>query len=108
MSTLEERLARQAAIEPRVRRLMAVFDGAIKYTPMLQDHGEGTRDPWTDAQCIAFARKWSDTAMRCLKVAVAMEKRGYGKIDKQHPRWNEGVPYCRNLPTADMLKDAGK
>lgn len=108
MSSLQERLDRQAAIEPRVRKLMAAFDGAIKYTPMLHDHGEGTSDAWTDKQCVAFAKKWHAEAIIGLRTALVAERMGLGPWAEQSPRWNNGVPYCRNQPTAEMLKEARK
>jgi len=62
----------------RIALLAAKFNGAIKYTPMLQDHPE-----WTDAECIAFAKKWH---------AVALKRHKAGD-----QRWNNGIPYCRNV-----------
>lgn len=62
----------------RIERLVAQFNGAIKYAPMLADHPD-----WTDEQCVAFARKWD---------AVARARRQAGDL-----RWNEGIPYGRNL-----------
>ena len=73
----------------RVQGLVAVFNGAIKYVPMLADHPE-----WSDAECLAFARKWH-------VVAIANLKRDPAK-------WNDGIPYCRNQPTVDNLKEAGR
>lgn len=66
--------------EERIQRLVAQFDGAIKYTPMLADHPE-----WTDEQCLAFARKWH-------AVAIA-------RLDAGELHWNDNIPYCRNDPT---------
>lgn len=74
----DQREALAAVLAQRVPGLVAAFDGAIKYTPMIADHPE-----WTDDQCLAFARKWH---------AVAAER--YAKGD---PRWNEQIPYCRNV-----------
>lgn len=62
----------------RINRLVAQFNGAIKYTPMLADHPD-----WTDEACIAFARKWD---------AIARERHQAGD-----PQWNNGIPYCRNV-----------
>lgn len=59
-------------------QLVPKFNGAIKYLPMLMDHPD-----WTDAQCIAFAKKWH---------AVAEGRHRAGD-----PRWNEKIPYCRNV-----------
>ena len=64
----------------RVDKLVKLFDGAIKYTPMLKDHPK-----WTDEECIAFAKKWHVVAVERLK--------------KNDPRWNNGIPYCRNVST---------
>lgn len=94
-------------LEPRVQRLIARFDGAIKYLPMLQDHGDhrrsnGThyvadsRQHWTDDQIIEYARSLH---------AIAIERlRAVGPDGG----WNNGIPYCRNLPTEAMLKEAGR
>lgn len=62
----------------RIERLVAQFNGAIKYAPMLADHPD-----WTDEECLAFARKWD---------AVARARYLAGD-----PKWNNGVPYCRNV-----------
>lgn len=64
--------------QERIAKLVAEFDGAIKYAPMLADHPE-----FTDDCAIAFARKWDDVA----------RQRGIGA-----PGWNHGIPYCRNDP----------
>jgi hypothetical protein len=64
----------------RIKKLVGSLDGAIKYAPMIADHPK-----WSDAECVAFARKWHD-------VAVARLKSG-------DPRWNNGIPYCRNDST---------
>lgn len=64
--------------QKRVEALIAQFNGAIKYTPMLADHPD-----WTDEQCLAFARKWH---------AVAVKQRG-----ALRGTWNAGIPYCRNV-----------
>lgn len=66
--------------EERITRLVAQFNGAIKYSPMLKDHPD-----WTDEQCIAFARKHH---------AVAVER-----LKRGDPRWNAGISYARNDPT---------
>lgn len=67
--------------------LIAEFNGAIKYAPMLKDHPD-----WSKEQCLAFARKWH---------AVAIER-----LRKGDQQWNEKIPYCRNIPTPEMLKEA--
>ena len=74
----EQEKARQDAAAARVPALVGVFNGAIKYLPMLLDHPE-----WTDEQCLDFSRKWD-------AVARARHKAG-------DPQWNNGVPYCRNV-----------
>lgn len=72
-----------SAFSARIDGLVAQFDGLIKYTPMLQDHPE-----WTDEECVAFARK---------EHARAVEQHA------QNPaRWNDGVPYCRNIWREDL------
>lgn len=77
--TAQERAAKIEALRKRVdENLVPKFNGAIKYLPMLMDHPD-----WSDDECIAFARKWH---------AVAKELHDAGD-----PRWNEGIPYCRNV-----------
>jgi hypothetical protein len=66
-------------VPDRIERLVAVFNGLIKYTPMVKDHPD-----WSDDECLAFARKWH---------AVAKER-----LKRGDPRWNDQVPYCRNIP----------
>ena len=61
----------------RVARLVATFNGAIKYLPMLTDHPE-----MSDEEALAFARHWH---------AIAKER--YRSGDE---KWNNGIPYCRN------------
>lgn len=87
----------------RIDRLVAQFNGAIKYAPMLQDHPE-----WTDEQCLAFAREWHAKAMEGLRRAVRIEQAGWEPVERQHPRWNNKIPYVRNLPTPEMLREAGR
>lgn len=62
----------------RVARLVAAFNGQIKYTPMLMDHPD-----WSDEECLVFAREWH---------AVAVERYANGDA-----RWNDRIPYCRNV-----------
>ena len=66
-------------MKDRINRLMLMFDGVIKYTPMLQDHPD-----WSDEQCVDFARKWHKVAQH----RYATDQR----------KWNLGIPYCRNVP----------
>lgn len=81
--------------QERIDRLVAQFNGAIKYTPMLQDHPD-----WTDEQCLAFARKWH---------AVVIDRlRPRGALRQSDPLWNNGIPYCRNIPTQAMLDEAAQ
>lgn len=68
----------EAETAARIERLVAQFNGAIKYTPMIKDHPD-----WTDEECIAFARKHD-----------ALARARYLAGDT---KWNNGVPYCRNL-----------
>lgn len=64
--------------DERIAKLMAQFDGLIKYAPMLQDHPD-----WTDEQCIEFAR--------------AQHARSVAQRKKNPDQWNTGIPYCRNV-----------
>ena len=92
--------------EERIQRLVAQFDGAIKYAPMLQDHGVGTKAPWSDEQCLAFAREWHARAIAGLKRALQIEANGFDPVMRQVPRWNNKIPYARNLPTEAMWTEA--
>ena len=76
----EQEQKRQDAALARVPALVARLNGQIKYLPMLLDHPE-----WTDDECIAFAQKWDAEA----------KKRYAAKATRD--RWNEGIPYCRNI-----------
>ena len=78
---------RQDAAAARVPVLVARFDGAIKYLPMLLD-----RPKWTDDDCEAFARKLH-------ALAVLRRKAGETGWDPENPErlWNHGIPYCRNV-----------
>lgn len=67
----------------RIERLVAQFNGQIKYVPMLMDHPD-----WTDDQCIEFAKKWD---------AVAVERYHAGG----DLPWNDRIPYCRNIFKTD-------
>jgi hypothetical protein len=62
----------------RIARLVAQFDGLIKYAPMLRDHPD-----WTDEQCVAFAREQHARAVR--------------QRSENPAAWNVGIPYCRNI-----------
>lgn len=90
-------------MEERIARLVARLDGAIKYAPMLKDHPD-----WSDDECIAFAEFNHARAIAGLRRALELEKAGYGTWDRQIPRWNEGIPYCRNVPMPKMLAEARK
>lgn len=61
-----------------IDELIAEFNGAIKYAPMLQDH-----PAWSKDECLAFARKWH-------AIAEARYRAG-------DDRWNNGIPYARNI-----------
>lgn len=80
---LEEEVLRER--EERVKRLRAVFDGAIRYWPMLDQHPE-----WSDEECVKFAMKWHAKAVEQFKAV--------GKMG-----WNWGIPYCRNDHTKANL-----
>lgn len=73
----------EAELEVRIARLVARFNGLIKYRPMLQDHPD-----WTDDQCVAFA---AEQHIR----AVQQHASSPGS-------WNDGVPYCRNIWREDL------
>jgi len=75
--------------------LIAEFNGAIKYAPMLKDHPD-----WTKEECINFARMWH-------AVAIAQLRERGPSMAIEGPKWNGGIPYCRNIPTEAMLKEAG-
>lgn len=84
----------------RIERLVAAFNGAIKYAPMVKDHPE-----WSDEACVAYAREWHARAIAQLR------ERGLRTHDvrgESLPRWNAGIPYCRNIPTPAMLAEAGR
>lgn len=90
----------------RIAGLVAKFNGAIKYTPMLQDHPD-----WTDEECLAFAKLWHPKAIAGLRDALARDRKRSGPGHWHNPpegekAWNEGVPYCRNLPTTTMIDEA--
>jgi hypothetical protein len=85
----------------RIDRLVAQFNGAIKYASMLQDHPD-----WTDEQCLALAREGHAKAIAGLKRAIQIERNGFEPVERQVPRWNNRISYCRNLPTPEMLKEA--
>lgn len=74
----------EAELEVRVGRLVARFDGLIKYRPMLQDHPD-----WTDDQYVAFA---AEQHQRAVQQRVASPS-----------GWNNGVPYCRNIWREDLV-----
>lgn len=74
----------EAELEIRVGRLVARFDGLIKYRPMLQDHPE-----WTDDECVAFASAQHLRALEQHRVSPAT--------------WNNGIPYCRNIWREDLV-----
>lgn len=65
-------------MKDRIDGLVKQFNGVIKYTPMLQDHPD-----WADKECVAFARYWD---------AIARQRHA-----AKDPRWNNGIPYCRNV-----------
>lgn len=88
----------------RIKSLVAKFNGAIKYTPMLKDHPE-----WSDDECLAFAQLWHERAIAQLKEALKRDYSGGGNWHNPPAgmkMWNDRIPYCRNLPTATMLEEA--
>jgi len=92
--------------EDRIAGLVAKFNGAIKYAPMLTDHPD-----WSDDECLAFARKWHPVAIAQLKAAMDRDAAGNGhwhNPPKGERAWNDRIPYCRNQPTGPMLREAMK
>jgi hypothetical protein len=67
----------------RIDKLVKQFNGLIKYAPMLKDHPD-----WTDEQCVAFAREQHARALKQRKINAE--------------RWNNGIPYCRNIWREDL------
>lgn len=61
-----------------IDRLVAQFNGAIKYLPLLTDHPK-----MSDEECLAFAREWHAVAAK--------------RYETGDPKWNNGIPYCRNV-----------
>jgi hypothetical protein len=61
-----------------LEELIAIFNGAIKYAPMLKDH-----PAWSSEKCLAFARQHHVVAEQRYRAGDA--------------RWNNGIPYCRNI-----------
>lgn len=90
---------RQADALVRVPALVAHFGGAIKYLPMLLDHPD-----WTDEDCVVFARTLHAQAIAQLRERGASMDGGLGG---GRQKWNASIAYCRNAPTATMLKEAG-
>lgn len=95
-------------MEDRIKALVAKFNGAIKYTPMLKDYPD-----WSDDECVAFARKWHVKAIKGLRAAFERDRHRQGSGHWHNPpegerSWNHGVPYCRNQPTTAMLDEAIK
>lgn len=88
--------------------LIAEFNGAIKYEPMLLDHGPDApeRRRWTKAACAAHARENHAKAIEGLRRVLRLEAEGHGPWNRQIPPWNNKIPYCRNLPTEAMLAEA--
>lgn len=91
---LDQRELVEEARRLRIEGLIARFNGAIKYLPLVTDHPE-----LSDDEMVAFARHWHAKAMAQLRAKVAAG----GALDG----WNNGIPYGRNIPTAAMLKEAG-
>lgn len=87
--------------EQKLDALIAEFNGAIKYLPMLADHPE-----WTHDECITFARKWHAVAITNLRAALAEEIKTGVSWGSQPKRWNDRIPYCRNQPTLRMMAEA--
>lgn len=83
--------------------LIAEFNGAIKYKPMLADHPH-----WTHDQCIAEAHRFHALAILGLRRAWVIEKETRVSWMSQSPIWNDGIPYCRNQPTLRMMEEAIK
>lgn len=91
-------------MQDRINKLVAEFNGAIKYTPMLKDHPD-----WTDAECLAFAKKWHQVAIEQLRAALQRDAEGGGNWHNPplgQKVWNDRIPYCRNLPIASMIDEA--
>lgn len=106
MSTPKQRRQREESSALLVAPLVSIFNGAIKYAPMMQDHGPGSTDPWDEAKCLAFAREWHAVAITQLRFALERQAQGWGKWNCQSPPWNNRIPYCRNEPTEQMMLEA--
>lgn len=88
-------------LESRIQSLIADFNGAIKYRPMLTDHLD-----WSNQEALDFAHKWHLVAIAQLKEAFRRDRAGEGNWHNQVPCWNNKIPYCRNLPTLSMVEEA--
>lgn len=86
----------------RIEELIAKFNGGVKYAAMLADHPS-----WTDDECVAFAKKWHEVAIKQLSEAIKQA----GSVEKFWKLnglggWSNGIPYGRNLPTKEMIAEA--
>lgn len=98
-ATLEGLESRRVALRDE---LIAEFDGAIKYEPFTKDILAGC---WAKERVgrelkdwmLEKAREWHAKAVEQLRKAEPPD----------YARWNQRVPYCRNIPTAALLKEAG-
>jgi hypothetical protein len=86
--------------------LIAEFNGAIKYAPMIIDHPD-----WTKDDCLKFARENHAKAIAQLREAFARDRAGNGNWHNPPVgarSWHDRIPYCRNLPTLAMIEEALK
>lgn len=82
--------------------LIAAFNGAIKYEPFTVDVVAGR---WDKARAGRDLKEWM------LEKAKLWHAKAIEQLSRAEPpdyaRWNNGVPYCRNVLTPDLLKEAG-
>lgn len=81
---------------------------SIKFEPFTQDIVRGKYDAEIGEQDVA---EWAESRARSwhAKVIVQLKYRAMKSAAGPILRagWNNQVPYCRNKPTSEMLKEAG-
>lgn len=96
--------------------LSAAFNGAILYEPLLKDTTTFAKDgvitsQWTKDEYIQFAQAWHENAVFQLrkKLAEVAEARAAGTDlgpDDPMTGWNNGISYCTNELTPELLAEA--
>jgi hypothetical protein len=97
-------------IELRDRLIAKMDRQAIKFEPFTLDIARGAFDELIEAVdledwALALAQRWHAQVIVQMREAGGLRAADGTVIVRAG--WNRAVPYCRNIPTPEMIREAG-